>query len=293
MANTIGKTPIVYYGGKTAILPHLLEMEPVHNLYTETFLGGGSLFWSKTPVKNETINDRLDIVINFYRTLRHHYKPLKRLIDATLIGRSIHRETLDIIHVFKKKYGANIKKLNVSQRVNLAWAFWVRTNFSQMNKINGGYKQEKGGGRSIAQSLQRRKEAFTELLVARIENTCIENTGNFIKVLNARNTPTGWHSLDPPYPETYQESYTYFGDPVFTWEDYEKILHWCAHDCTGKFLLNSYPNALLSEYVRDYGWNEKKIVHQLKAPRKGGTQLQKIELLISNYSTCETLRLFP
>jgi len=50
MAYTKVKTPIVYYGGKTAILNHLMEMVPVHEVYTETFFGGGTLFWAKDPV---------------------------------------------------------------------------------------------------------------------------------------------------------------------------------------------------------------------------------------------------
>lgn len=293
MAYTQVKTPIVYYGGKTAILNHLLEMVPVHEVYTEVFFGGGALFWAKAAVKNETINDRLDIVVNFYRELITHYRPLKRLIDATLIGRSVHNETLQIIRTFKTKYAANVKNLNVSQRVRLAWAFWVRTNFSQMNKINGGYKQEKGGGRSIAQQLANRKKEFTELLVARIENVTIENTPKFIKVLEARNSISAFHSLDPPYPETEQSTYTYFGDPLFGWEDYELILQWCAMHCKGKFLLNSYPNDMLSIYIKNFGWTVKEITHQLKTARKGGTQTHKVEVLVSNYATpCGTLKLF-
>ena len=187
MAYTQVKTPIVYYGGKTSILPHLLEMVPVHEVYTETFFGGGTLFWAKDPVKNETINDRLDIVINFYKTLKLNYAPLKRLIDATLISRSIHNEALDFIRKYKKAFEADSLNLSSADRVKLAWAFWVKTNFSQMNKLNGGYKQEKGGGRSIAQSLTNRKEQFTEMLVTRIQNATIENTDYSI-VLNARNS---------------------------------------------------------------------------------------------------------
>lgn len=169
MAYTKVKTPIVYYGGKTAILNHLLEMVPVHEVYTETFFGGGALFWAKDPVKNETINDRLDIVINFYRVLRSDYRKLKKMIDATLISRALYNESLQVIRLFKQN------PLMVD-RVHLAWAFWLRSNFSHMNKLNGGYKQEKDGGRSISQQLQKRKHEFTERMVARIENTTIENT---------------------------------------------------------------------------------------------------------------------
>ncbi len=116
MANTVVKTPIVYYGGKTAIMSHLLEMVPVHEVYTETFFGGGALFWAKNPVKNETINDRLDIVINFYRVLRTNFNKLKKLVDATLIGRSIHNEALTVIrHLLVSNYSTPCGTLKLFQ----------------------------------------------------------------------------------------------------------------------------------------------------------------------------------
>ena len=168
MANTKTRTPIIYYGGKTAILPHLLEMVPVHEVYTETFFGGGALFWAKDPVKNETINDRLDIVVNFYQILRTNYRKLKTMINATLISRSIHNQANEFIRAHAK--GVSVDK------VCLAWAFWFASNFSHMNKLNGGYKQSKHGGKSIAKSLSNKKQEFTNHLVARIENAVIENT---------------------------------------------------------------------------------------------------------------------
>jgi len=72
---------------------------PVHNnyYYYEGFFAGGSLFWAKDQVKNETINDKLDLVINFYGTLKLRYRPLKLLMDATLISRKIHGEGLVLI----------------------------------------------------------------------------------------------------------------------------------------------------------------------------------------------------
>lgn len=49
MAYTDTKTPIVYYGGKTAILNHIFPLVPEHEVYTECFAGGAALFWSKRP----------------------------------------------------------------------------------------------------------------------------------------------------------------------------------------------------------------------------------------------------
>lgn len=280
--NKIVKTPIVYYGGKTSILPHILELLPLHETYTETFFGGGALFWSKEPCKNETINDRLDIVVNFYEVLKLKFKPLKRLIDATLMSRTIHHRANTIIR--SHKYGKRV------DRVNLAWAFWVSCNFSVMNKLTGGYKQQKDGGRSYPGSLQNKKNDFTDRLVARIENATIENT-DAIRVLNARNHPNALHYLDPIYPDTNEETYRFFGHAKTTWTDYENLLKWLV-TCKGKFILSSYNNEVLNGYTKIYNWNKKEITHQLRSPRKGGTQLTKTEVLIYNYTPHGTLSLF-
>ena len=159
MAYTKTKTPIVYYGGKTSIINHIMPLIPVHEVYTETFFGGGTVFFHKDPVKNETINDKLDLVINFYRTLRNHYPDLKRLVNATLISRRIHREVLDIILKHKRDKPSRTCKL---YRVRLAWAFWLCTNFAYSNKIGGGYKYSNSMSVSVPDTLKKRKEQFTE-----------------------------------------------------------------------------------------------------------------------------------
>lgn len=239
MANVIAGTPITYYGGKTAILPHLLEMVPEHQSYVEEFVGGGTLFWSKNPVRSETINDKLDIVVNFYRTLKFNYSKLKKLIDATLIARTVYQQAGNIIRAHK--YGVEV------DRVQLAWAFWMQTNFSHMNKLLGGYKQEKHGGRSIAKQLKNKKAEFTELLVDRIENATIENE-HWQKVADARNSVHAFHYFDPTYPGTDRGSLH-----PFTWQDLEELLHWCGHECKGKFMLSNY-NASSICTVAPIGW---------------------------------------
>lgn len=277
MAYTNVKTPIVYYGGKTAILNHLKEMVPVHDNYTETFFGGGTLFWAKDPAKNETINDRLDIVINFYRILRLKFRPLKKLIDATLIGRTVHGEAVKILRDHKKG-----KK---QDPVKLAWAFWVGTNFAYSNKIGGGYKYSNHMSVSVPATLKKRKEEFTQHLVHRIENAYIEND-DAIKILRSRNSKSAFHYLDPPYCGTDMGHYA-----GYTWTEYENLLNWCENECQGKFLLSNYKSDLLDEFIDKNNWYKKEIIHRLKAPRKSGEL--KIEILVSNYqNTCGTLKLF-
>lgn len=278
MAYTQVKSPICYYGGKTSILNHILPLIPPHKVYTETFFGGGAVFFAKDPAKNETINDRLDIVINFYRTLRNNFKPLKELINATLISRTIYNEAGQIIRAHRKGFDVD--------RIQLAWAFWMHSNFSHMHKISGGYKQQKDGGKSIAMELQNKKVMFTEMLISRIENAVIENT-DWHKVAEARNHIDAFHFMDPSYPGTDQGKHH-----RFTWDDLETLLHWCESDCEGKFMLCNYNSPMLQEYIDRNSWPKREIIHKLKAPRKNGTQTHRVEVLVMNYEAAGSLNLF-
>lgn len=291
MAFTQTKTPIVYYGGKTSILNYLLEMVPPHEVYTETFFGGGTLFWAKDPVRNETINDRLDIVVNFFKMLKLHYRPLKKLIDATLISRGIHNEALKFIRQCKKVHGNDSEKLNHGSRVRLAWAFWVCTNFAFSNKIGAGYKYSNHMSASVPETLAKRKKDFTEELVERIQQAYIENE-DALKILESRNVAKAFHYLDPPYPNADQGHYAGYG-----WDEYEKLLMWCATECKGKFLLSSYNSIMLDGYTKIYEWHKKEITRFIGGKKDINTRLNRkgvvTEVLISNYPTpCGTLSLF-
>jgi len=288
--NKIVKTPIVYYGGKTSIQNHLLDLVPVHETYYEGFAGGATLFFAKDPVKNETINDRLNIVINFYRTLKFKFKPLKRLIDATLIGREIHREGLTLINAHKAGKHVN--------DVKLAWAFWMCTNFAYMNKIGGGYKYSNDMSACVPDTLAVRKKNFTDALVQRIEHAYIEND-DAIKIANSRNRSKTFNYFDPPYPGEDQGHYqgtALPGGSKYGWDEYEKLLKWCAVECKGKFLLSSYNSEMLDGYTKIYGWHKKEITHKitgLKTHNPAKNRNNKTEVLIYNYAnTCGTLKLF-
>ncbi len=59
------KTPTSYYGGKQNLVRHILPLIPDHTVYTEPFVGGGAIFWSKPPSTTEIINDYNRELINF------------------------------------------------------------------------------------------------------------------------------------------------------------------------------------------------------------------------------------
>lgn len=261
------KTPISYYGGKQAILHEILPMIPKHTVYTECFFGGGAVFWAKQPSANETINDKLDMVINFYRVLKTRYSDLKKWIDSSLISRTLHQEAKSIV---KGKIECD--------EVKKAWAFWYVCNFSFANKIGGGYKYSNDMHTCVPETLACKKKEFTEFLANRIEHAYIENNDALL-ILNSRNSNTAFHYLDPPYMNADQGHYK-----GYSTEDFTRLIDWCANECKGAFLLSNYPSEIMDQYILQNGWHTQKVNHS----SKHGAHVKhkkKMETLVWNYIT--------
>jgi DNA adenine methylase len=267
MHNPSSQTPIAFYGGKIALLSRILPMVPPHEVYTESFLGGASLFFAKEKVKNETINDISDFVINFYVQTKTNFARLKPLIEATLVSRTQHRQAIQIY-----------KKPNLHGPLEKAWAFWFITNFSFANKPGGGIKYSNNQNTVVPEQMRNKKARFTEWLVHRIEDAHIENnTASF--VLKSRNVSNAFHYIDPPYFNADMGPY-----PGFTENDLIDILDICK-EIKGRFLLSNYNSEILDSYIEKYGWYKQEITKRMMAP-KIRTKF-KTEVLVSNYSkTC-------
>jgi len=93
------KTPITYYGGK--LIPRI----PEHRIYTESFFGGGAVYFAKPPAEAEIINDTNSLAITFYEVLKTDFNTLKAKIEATLFSRAAYSVALTIFrmpHLFNK-----------------------------------------------------------------------------------------------------------------------------------------------------------------------------------------------
>ncbi len=236
-------------------------MIPAHEVYTEVFFGGGTLFFAKQPSINETINDRLDIVINFYKVLKNDFELLKHRIDAMLISRTHHREALNIIKNHEK-YSS----------IDKACAFWFVCNFSYSNKIGGGIKYSNDQSVVVPKVLKNKKDKFTELLVRRIENAQIENE-DALKIIKSRNVDKAFHYLDPPYLGADMGHYK-----GYTENDFIDLLEVLQH-IKGKFLLSNYDSDILRSYIRKNKWGYRVISNPLR--RK--SRANKSEILVYNY----------
>lgn len=267
--NINSNTPIAYYGGKISLLSHILPMIPPHNVYTETFFGGGAVFFVKEKSKNETINDKLDICVNFYRTIKIHFSELKKEIDSTLMSRRMHNEALEIFR--NPDNYSDIKK---------AWAFWLTCNFSFGNKPGAGIKYSNHQTTVVVEQMKNKKRNFTDWLVHRLEDAFIENTDAKTCLLS-RNVPTAFHYLDPPY---FNADMGHYGH--WTEADLIELLNVCEL-LSGKFLLSNYNSDVLNSFIQKNGWYKKEIPKRLMAPKIKNRD--KIEVLVSNYTISDLI----
>lgn len=254
------RTPISYYGGKQQMLKHILPLIPEHKTYIEPFFGGGAVFWAKKPAEIEIINDNNAHVINFYDQLKSHFDELKKLVDATLHSRDSYKEALVIYHA---PY--------LFSDLLRAWAFWVTTNMGYCKIIGSwGYDNE---GKAETSTMNRKLE-FSDQYSARLERVQIE-CNDAIQVIKSRDRDDAFIYCDPPYVGADQGHYG-----GYTQEHFDHLL-FALSQVKGKFLLSSYPNSVLNDYVAACGWHQMDVKLHLSSSSKSGKK--KTEILTSNY----------
>lgn len=258
------KSPISYYGGKASLLSHILPLIPDHRIYTESFFGGGVVFFAKAPSESEIINDTNNMVVNFYEVCRTDFESLKTKIEATLFSRTTYTVALTMYrmpHLFST--------------LQQAWAFYVATNMGFARKI-GSWGYDKYGKR--LKTMHNKKIQFNEDIALRLEHSTIENN-DACKVIATYDTEHAFHYVDPPY---YNSDMGHYDD--YSKADYIKLLDTLSN-IKGKFLLSSYPSDILEDYTQRNGWYTQYINKPLTASNGANItkRKRKIEVLTANY----------
>ncbi len=254
------RTPITYYGGKQKMLPHLLPLVPAHRLYTEAFIGGGALYWAKTPAKVEIINDLDGRVATFYRILKRDCAALQARLEGTLFSRESY---CDALHVLARPH--------LFADLDVAWAFWVGTNMGFASQI-GSWGYDRTGARNLEGKLSR----FGPHLAKRLQSTQIE-ANDAVRVIQSRDCTDAFHYIDPPYVGS--DCGHYKG---YTAKDFCSLLE-ALTAIKGKFLLSSYPSELLATFTQRCGWQQKTIDCEVVVNRNRPSK-PKREVLTWNYA---------
>jgi len=260
------KPPILYPGGKTAMIKNVLRLLPAHSQYVEPFCGGASIFWAKELASHNVLNDTFSGILNFYRVVRDEEKR-KTLID--MIQKSLYHETLyNKCREIIKNGGSDIEE---------AYSVFICSRLSFGAKLIDGYGFGNTGGH------MRAFNRASDFLIENIEKYAEKlrhveffsrDALDVIALKNARDT---FFYIDPPYIGT--ESFHY---AQYTEDDYKHLLDVLA-GIKGKFMLSSFKTDILSEYAEKYGWHQNEYEFNLRITGINGTGRKKIEVLTMNY----------
>ena len=254
------KTPVTYYGGKVRMIGRILPLIPEHRLYCEVFAGGAAIFFAKQPSPVEVINDTNREVMNFYQVIKDDFEGLERLVARTLHSRDLYRQA-----------GAIYNNPDMFKPVDRAWALWVLSSQSYGSNLESTWAFERK--KSIPFTIDNKKKQFVKELAKRFENCTLE-CADACYVIRKMDNPDAFFYCDPPY---YNADMGHYDG--YSLEDYEELLKTLAA-IKGKFLLSSYPSAVLKEYTKRHGWKTQE--YRLKVS-VGTSHKEKIEVLTANY----------
>lgn len=237
------RSPLVWFGGKRALVPKLLPLVPEHRIYVEVFGGGANLLFAREPSLIEVYND-LDLgLITFFRVIRepkkfgrfYHYAihtPYSR--EEFKFCRDTWTEPKDeVIRAYR-------------------WYLKNRMSFAGLGR---------SWGRTVTSSTRGMAEApsswlsILELLPEihrRIMRVQIERK-DFKAIITEYDGPDTFFYCDPPYvPETRRDGkYEY----ELTLEDHRELVELLLK-IQGKAMLSGYRHSV-HQPLEDAGWVRK------------------------------------
>lgn len=262
------KQPFVYYGGKQLLKNEILRLIPKHDIYVETCLGGGTIFWNKERSKVEVINDLNDLIVIFYRVCVLDFDRLKVMIDSTMRSRYSYNLAYKILN-----------NKNEYSELEIAWSVFVAFNLSFGAKLGGGYGFSRMTSKSNSNTFFNKKINFSiehKNRLDRVEIECID----MLHLITNRDSDETFFYVDPPYFNSDCGHYKGYLE-----NDFEKLLIKLTK-IKGKFLLSSYPSEILEKFKIENNWNQKKIEKNMCINAKNGDSRKKpkIEVLTYNYT---------
>lgn len=256
------KTPITYYGGKQTVLKHILPLIPKHELYTEPFCGGASVFFAKKSVACEVLNDLNIDLVNFYQVAKTNFIALKSEIDKTLHSKDAHEHAQHIL--------SHRSYYNEVQR---AWAVWALSKMSFASMLDGSFGYDFSGAMPL--KLKNAKDTFTEEICRRLDSVTIENI-DALELIKKYDVSNAFHFVDPPYINSDCGHY----EGLFSTDNMVELLELLSN-IKGKFMLTMFPLDVIKQYADNKGWIIYSIERTISASKT--SRRSQEEWIVCNY----------
>lgn len=268
------KPIISYYGGKQRMASKIVPLIPHHLMYVEPFFGGGAVLFAKGLPRvtsdsyyHEVINDKDEMLINFYRQFQENFGQLYQRIVFTPHSEAEHRRAKEMM---KEHELGSVAYCST----DLAWAYYVNIQQSFSNVSDGGWRRTRKTPARNEGATWANQTARLEELFHRFEKVTISCT-DALKVIEQRDSETAFFYCDPPYPNTEQGHYSGYSN-----KDFQDLIDMLA-TIKGKFILSNYAQP---ENTFPDGWIRKDIQATSSASKKIEGRGKRTEVLWMNFN---------
>jgi DNA adenine methylase len=258
------RPPLKYHGGKYPIASWIVSHFPEHEEYREPFLGGGSVFLSKTPGTPSLLSDDEPEVVAVWAAIKARHEDLSRLLRFTSYSRAAWEDAKN--------------HLESKDPVLVAAARMIRSRWSRggTGKSFGASTRLRGGQDEYRNSWETFLADDLPAIIARLADATVE----FMDYREAMETA---HSgtlvyCDPPYhPETRTVTRAYTNE--FSAADHAELLD-IVRSSPAKIALSGYRHPSYDAALAD--WNR----HDREVPNHSSqraTKSRRVESLWCNF----------
>ena len=249
------ETVLKYPGAKQRIADWIIQNMPEHEVYLEPYFGSGAVFFSKTPVKIETLNDINGDIYNYFRVIRENAAALAKQIEMTPDSREEYENCF-------KEISENDDP--VEQARKFAVRCWF--GFGSSNVYKNGFRSSQS--RRSPQTTKQWNVLPDRILrsAERLKNAQIEQL-DAIELIRRYDTPDVFIYLDPPYLPGIRKSHLYKQE--MTEEQHVELLKEIKEH-PARIMISGYENDLYNSMLS--GW-EKKQKRRQRKKESGGLKL--------------------
>ena len=233
-----------YPGGKWKLAEWITSFFPEHKVYLEPYCGSAAVFFCKTPVPYETINDIDGRIYNLFRVIRDKPDELAYALECTPFA----RREFESVH--EPHAGDQIQL--TGNDVEDARRFLIRCNQGFGCKLADrvGWKNTKSSAGPINAQIWGKMPEYVYPICKRLKEAQIENRPA-VELIEKYNHQDCLIYADPPYTPDVRKGRIYsYGmlDP----KEHEKLLRLLLNHC-GMVVLSGYDNELYNDMLT--GWH--------------------------------------
>lgn len=264
---------IKWAGGKTQLLPHLLERIPrKYDRYFEPFIGGGALFFKVTPSKGY-ISDINPELINAYQIIKSDVESLIEDLKKHIYDKDYYYELRNVDRTTEFKNWSSVKKASRLIALNKS-CFNGLYRVNSKGHFNVPFGRHKNPKLVDAFNLRECSKALKDTKIVLGSFDLIQQDvqkGDFVY-------------FDPPYaPLNITSSFTSYSKEGFDHKMQEKLRDFCVSlDYKGvKFMVSNSSASLILDLYQNFHIS---FVEATRAINSKGNKRGKIkEVIVTNY----------